>query len=307
MKFVLNQPAELEESLTCEFKEIKTNVTSIIGKTVDEYVVAFLNEIGGSIFWGIRDVDRVVTGFPVTQKTRDELRQIIGQKVASIAPSIPATTVTTSFNAVYDDCGQIVRDTCVLSVTVDKPAAARLYLTGGGEAFRKTLGGKIKLSGAELFLALANSLKDRAPDASPDSVLSKFPGVYRRACAVQPLITGKRVLWIDDHPSNNFYERLALAQMGISVDIATTSKEALTSLQHLPPDLILSDIARGTDFDAGVKFLNLLRSSGIEIPIVFYVGQVDSRMNVPRGAFAITDRPDEILHLALDALERQSK
>jgi len=306
MKFVLNRPTELEESLTCEFKEIKSNVTSNVSKTVDEYIVAFLNEVGGSIFWGIRDIDRVVTGFPATHRIRDELRQIIGQKIASIAPSIPATTVTTSFNAVYDDSGKVVRDTCVLSVSVAKPTAAGLYLTGAGEAFRKTLGGKIKLSGAELFLALANSLKNRVPDVSPDSVLSKFPGVYRRACAVQPLIAGKRLLWIDDHPSNNFYERLALAQMGISVDIATSSREALASLQQLPADLILSDIARGTDLDAGVRFLSALRSSGIDTPIVFYVAHVDRNLNTPKGAFAITDRPDEILHLALDVLERQS-
>ena len=53
MKFVLNQPVPFEESLTCEFKEVKSQPVQAISKVVDEYVVAFLNEAGGSIYWGI--------------------------------------------------------------------------------------------------------------------------------------------------------------------------------------------------------------------------------------------------------------
>lgn len=80
---VLNQPVRFEESLTCEFKEVKSQPVQAIGKVVDEYVVAFLNEAGGSIYWGIRDSDRIVTGVSVTDKARDELKQVIGQKVAT--------------------------------------------------------------------------------------------------------------------------------------------------------------------------------------------------------------------------------
>jgi hypothetical protein len=50
MNFVLDQPVDLEESLTCEFKEAKAQPVQIVSKTVDEYVVAFLNEAGGSIY-----------------------------------------------------------------------------------------------------------------------------------------------------------------------------------------------------------------------------------------------------------------
>src|SRR5262245_46327199 len=105
MEFVLNQPIEFEESLTCEFKEVKAQPLQTIGKVVDEYVVAFLNEAGGSIYWGIRDHDRVVTGVPVTDKTRDELRQVIGQKVAAIAPPVPAAMIHVPFHQVHGPDG----------------------------------------------------------------------------------------------------------------------------------------------------------------------------------------------------------
>jgi predicted HTH transcriptional regulator len=68
MEFVLNQPVGLEESLTCELKEVKTRPVQAIGKIVDRYVVAFLNAAGGSIYWGIRDADRVVTGVSAFDK-----------------------------------------------------------------------------------------------------------------------------------------------------------------------------------------------------------------------------------------------
>ena len=38
--------------------------------------------------------------------------------------------------------------------------------------------------------------------------------------------------------------------------------------------------------------------------VVFYVGRVDRAAGVPAGSFGITNRPDELLHLVMDALER---
>jgi hypothetical protein len=40
--------------------------------------------------------------------------------------------------------------------------------------------------------------------------------------------------------------------------------------------------------------------------IIYYAGYVDEARPVPIGAFGITDRPDEVLHLILDVLEREA-
>jgi len=69
--------------------------------------------------------------------------------------------------------------------------------------------------------------------------------------------------------------------------------------------VIISDIARGDTADQGVRDLPLLRRSAPETPVIFYVGKLDSHQGTPAGAFGITNRPQELLHLVLDALERK--
>src|SRR5439155_4955878 len=50
MLFTLGEPVEIEESLTCEFKELKgESAIHAIGKNVEQYVVGYLTEVGGSI------------------------------------------------------------------------------------------------------------------------------------------------------------------------------------------------------------------------------------------------------------------
>jgi len=304
MKFVLNQPVDLEESLTCEFKEVKAQPLQIVGKTVDEYVVAFLNEAGGSIYWGIRDADRIVTGLSASAKMCDELKQVIGQKLSAIAPQIPAATVDVPFHRVSDVTGALMHDTYVLEVRVTRPEVPGLFLTGAGDAYRKTLGGTKKLSGAELFLALAGPIQAKLSKPKAPAMLDRFPALYRRFQVVESLVRGKRVLWVDDQPSNNFYERLALSHMGLMVDIATTSGEGLSAAAQLQPAVIISDMERNGQHDAGLRFLRSARAEGIRAPIIFYIGEVIDALGVPAGAFAITDRADEVLHLVLDVLER---
>jgi CheY-like chemotaxis protein len=306
MEFVLNQPVGFEESLTCEFKEVRAQPVQTIGKVVDEYVVAFLNTSGGSIYWGIRDVDRVVTGVSATGKTRDELKQVIGQKVSAIAPPVSPRMVEVPFHGVCDADGRLLASTCVLEVRVSKPNATSLFFTGSGAAYRRTVGGTQRFSGADLFMALAAPLQDKVPKADAPSLLAGLPTVLRRAGVVEPLIRGRRVLWVDDQPSRTFYERMALAEMGLNVDVALSSDEGLRAATYLPPDVIVSDMEHSGHREAGMRFLHAIRAHGIHSPIIFYIGKVDKSRGVPVGAFAITDRPDEVLHLILDALERRA-
>jgi len=41
------------------------------------------------------------------------------------------------------------------------------------------------------------------------------------------------------------------------------------------------------------------------MPVVFYVGAFNRTEGIPPGAFAITNRPDELLHSVFDILERR--
>jgi hypothetical protein len=55
--------------------------------------------------------------------------------------------------------------------------------------------------------------------------------------------------------------------------------------------------------DAGKAFLPKVRQAPLSPPLIFYVGQ---ERDVPAGAFGLTIRPDELLNLVLDVLERKS-
>src|SRR5687767_9680133 len=101
-RFVLNEPISEEETRHCEFKEIKgRNPVDTIKNSADEYVVAFLNSEGGRIYWGIRDSDRVVVGVKLSSSQRDEIRRVVGEKLAQIQPPISPTAYRITFHETY--------------------------------------------------------------------------------------------------------------------------------------------------------------------------------------------------------------
>lgn len=115
-----------------------------------------------------------------------------------------------------------------------------------------------------------------------------------------------RILWIDDRPENNRHERRMFRQLRTHVDNATNSADALKLLDIDIYDLVISDIARKDERDDdGIKFLNTFRDQDSNTPVIFYVGNYVQKQGVPPMAFGITDRPDQLLHLVLDALERK--
>jgi CheY-like chemotaxis protein len=310
--FALNKPIAFEESMTCEFKEVKNDSPlHAIGKKVDEYVVAFLNVTPGSIFWGIRN-DRTVAGVHMNHKMRDELRQVVGQKIGAIAPPVSAECYELPFHQVFQSGAEgefPLYNTFVVEVRV-RSTGGSLYLTGSGECYRKTLGGVKKLTGSELLSAIEKALaaKRKTPTGLQRSAgeldLESMPSVEHRASVVTPLLQGARVLWVDDNPINNLYERTFLASLGIPVDLAVSTEEALYMAARLRYNLILSDMKRGTCPTAGIELLRELTSQGSRTPLVFYVGHAD-KGRLPTGAFAVTDSPDELMHYIFDVLERR--
>jgi hypothetical protein len=50
-----------------------------------------------------------------------------------------------------------------------------------------------------------------------------------------------------------------------------------------------------------------LREAGFHQPVIFYVGRVDPGAGVPPGAFGLTNRPDQLLQLTIDALSKRAR
>lgn len=117
-----------------------------------------------------------------------------------------------------------------------------------------------------------------------------------------------KILWVDDSPENNFNEIKMLHQLRSDVETAKSTEEALAHIaEKKDVDIVLSDLKRGDDPTAGLSMLDTLRQSHPNLPVIFYVGEVDPARGVPPFAFGLTNLPNELLHLILDVLERRKR
>lgn len=114
-----------------------------------------------------------------------------------------------------------------------------------------------------------------------------------------------QILWVDEEPENNINERRMFRQLEVGIDIARSTDEALKILKDGCYDLVISDMVRGKEATAGLEFLSQFRKSDKTTPVIFYIGIFDPEKGTPASAFGVTNRPDELLHLTLDALERR--
>ena len=119
------------------------------------------------------------------------------------------------------------------------------------------------------------------------------------------ILKGVQVLWVDDYPENNINERRMFRQLETEIDIARSTQEALDILKNGRYDVVFSDMVRGENAAAGLEFLEQFRNTDKTTPVIFYIGVFNPEKGTPAQAFGITNRPDELLHLTLDALERK--
>lgn len=168
-----------------------------------------------------------------------------------------------------------------------------------------------RIGGVQAFGVELTFLKEGLERISSDPRRALSPAqvdqVSRRAYRSTIVLQGAKVLWIDDHPINNNYERRFLNSVGVIVDIATNSSEAqrMRSLNGSDYDLVISDIERDGNSKAGIEYLSVVRAQKGMTPFIFYTGYVDADRGVPFGGFGITDMPDELLNMTMDVLERK--
>ncbi|MEW1805488.1 response regulator [Pseudarthrobacter sp. NPDC080039] len=120
-------------------------------------------------------------------------------------------------------------------------------------------------------------------------------------------ITRSAVLWVDDRPEGNLYERKALEAMGVRVELARSTSEALQQAKHRAYDLIISDMGRPGDPLAGYTLLTELRRSDSDTPYLIYTGSrtdEHAREAIERGALGSTNSPQELIRMVFHALRR---
>lgn len=118
-------------------------------------------------------------------------------------------------------------------------------------------------------------------------------------------IEGARVLWVDDQPDNNRFERESLESLGVEFTLSTSTSEAMANLSHRSFDLVISDMGRPPDPRAGYTLLDAMRGGGDRTPFLIYAGsrapehRAEARQH---GAIGTTNSPAELVGLVTQVL-----
>ena len=118
------------------------------------------------------------------------------------------------------------------------------------------------------------------------------------------------VLWVDDCPDNNLYERMALEALGISFVISISTDDAVARLRSGRYDLIISDMGRPPDSQAGYTLLSRVRDElKLKTPFLIYAGSSDPAHDAEarrRGASGSTGNPRDLFQRVVAILGRGS-
>ena len=119
-------------------------------------------------------------------------------------------------------------------------------------------------------------------------------------------LAGATVLWVDDRPENNTNERQALEKLGIQFTISTSTDDALEKLQHGNYTVIISDMGRPPDKQAGYTLLEEIRNRGVTTPFIIYAGSRSPEHNAEtrrRGGLGTTNMAIELFEMVVDAIK----
>ncbi len=101
-------------------------------------------------------------------------------------------------------------------------------------------------------------------------------------------LSGRAILWVDDHPESNAWARRLLTGFGAEVVPVLSNEEAVEEAKLRSFDVAVSDIDRGAG-EPGTHLGVRLHAAGIDIPIIFFIARLDPRLPPPVGAIHVSN------------------
>ena len=128
---------------------------------------------------------------------------------------------------------------------------------------------------AEILAKVQRRKQQQSADRVVEPAVKGAPAGHETMYQWIPGASGRRVLWVDDHPENNARLAELLRTSGADVQQVTDGEAAFELIKSLTPDLLLSDIGRSGNPEAGFEDLARFRSEGDYAgPVVFYSARV---------------------------------
>ncbi|WP_160309011.1 response regulator [Anaeromyxobacter sp. PSR-1] len=169
----------------------------------------------------------------------------------------------------------------------------------------------VTVKGGGLELELKSKLEAAgylgAAGAKEGSEVGQIAGIVNRTFSNARLgrLSGAQILWVDDRPENNAYERKALQAIGLSFVISKSTGDAVHRVRERSFDAVISDLGRPESERAGVVLLEELRKIGFERPYILYTlsAKSDAAQDARRaGAAAVATTPVELFEAVIRAL-----
>ena len=113
------------------------------------------------------------------------------------------------------------------------------------------------------------------------------------------------ILWVDDRPNNNIYERRAFESVGIRFTLALSTNEALELLKHNKYAAIISDMGRREGSREGYVLLDSIRRQGDQTPFFIYAGSnlpEHKHETIEHGGQGTTNNAQELFQMVMKAI-----
>jgi CheY-like chemotaxis protein len=121
---------------------------------------------------------------------------------------------------------------------------------------------------------------------------------------------GSHILWVDDRPENNTYERQAFEAIGLRFTLALSTDEAFERLSQARYAAIISDMGRREGPREGYVLLDRMRKEGDRTPLFFYAASSapeHKRETREHGGQGCTNNAQELFEMVTRALiQRQT-
>lgn len=200
-------------------------------------------------------------------------------------------------------------DTAALILDYIKALIWPLLVIGVLAAYRHQLGDLVQrtrsVSTTAVTVEFATELLDEAGSKHGEPTTAENRrGTARRLEHAARYLKDDRILWVDDYPQNNASLTKLFRKFGMNVDTALSSEEALAKLRSGSYDLLITDMGRGDDPNAGNTLLNELSLRNINLSALVFSTASRIQEGVDHRAFAATPSTDELVHYVIDLMER---
>ncbi len=151
----------------------------------------------------------------------------------------------------------------------------------------------------------------KSQDQTTDQDIAGIVDSVRIADGARPARNAKwqnQILWVDDRPENNYYERQAFEAIGLHFTLAQSTNEALEQLANSQYTAIISDMGRREGPREGYVLLDRLRDEGDTTPLFFYASSNSpehKRETLDHGGQGCTNNPQELFDMVTKTVIRR--